>query len=178
MSYVRSKIINGCGPYYYEVRCVRNSSKPYPIQEHIRYIGTSPGTRSSTPSNGVVPKSEDRPKGYLDVGDESERTMPKTWDRQRRERAKVIAESTKSSYFQADALAKTAWRMGLDPSKVDWDQLQGKDMEYDEKVSRLGEMSGQSTKTDKEYEMAGEQYLEDQAERESFRTGAFAGAEI
>ena len=178
MSFVRSKYINGCGPYYYEVRSVWENGTCR--QEHIRYIGTSPETAQSAPSKTLVPKSEEPRKGYLDVGEgeASERKIPKTWDRQRYSRAKVIAESTGSTYFQADALAKTAWRIGLDPGKVDWDQLQGKDLSYDEKVEKLGEMTGMSTKTEKEQELEHELWEESQTERERFRTSEFQGADI
>ena len=176
MNYVRSKMINGCGPYYYEVRSVREGKTVR--QEYVRYIGTSPETSAPTPSEVVVPKPERRTVEHLEFGEgeAQERKIPKTWDRLRRERARSIAESTGSSYFQADALAKMAWRMGLDPEKVDWDQLQGKDLSYDEKVERLSEMTGQSAKTEKEMELERELYMEDQASREEYREGAEAKA--
>ena len=168
MSYIRSRYINGYGPYDYEVRSVREGKKVR--QVFVRYLGAS---------KGVVAKSEQPRRDYLDVGEpeHGERKIPKTWDRLRRERARNIAESTGSSYFQADALAKAAWRMGLDPERVDWDQLQGRDLSYDEKVEKLGEMSGQSTKTEKEMELEEELWLEGRADRESFRVGALGGEE-
>jgi len=172
LNYVRSKMINGCGPYYYEVHSVREGKTVR--QEYVRYIGTSPETSAPTPSEVVVPKPERRTVEHLQFGEgeAQERKIPKTWDRLRRERARSIAESTGSSWFQADALAKMAWRMGLDPEKVDWDQLQGKDLSYDEKVEMLGEMSGISTKTEKERELEHELWIESQAEREQYRESA------
>jgi len=53
MSYIRSKMIYGCGPYYYEVRSVREGKTVR--QEHIRYIGTTP---QRVTRRYVVPKGE------------------------------------------------------------------------------------------------------------------------
>ena len=55
MSYVRSKMINGCGPYYYEVKSVREGKTVR--QVHIRYIGTSPGGATQGLPESVVPNS-------------------------------------------------------------------------------------------------------------------------
>jgi hypothetical protein len=175
MNYVRSKMINGCGPYYYEVRSVREGKAVR--QEYIRYIGTR---RPEHSQNDVVPKSEEPKKGYLDVGEgeAAERKIPKTWDRQRRERAQRISRATGASMFQADALAKTAWRMGLDPERVDWDQLQGEDLSYEDKLDKLEEMTGMSATTEEDREMQYANWLEDAAERESYRTSMFEGAGI
>lgn len=173
MTYVRSKMIYGCGPYYYEVRSVREGDTVR--QEHVRYIGkVHPGEGREILEKSVVPKPEEPRRGYLEVGEgeAAERKIPKTWDRLRRERARSIAESTGSSYFQADALAKTAWRMGLDPSKVDWEQLQGRDLSYDEKVEKLGQMSGMSIRTEKERELEYELWIEEREERIAFRESA------
>lgn len=178
MSFIRSKMINGCGPYYYEVRSVREGKTVR--QEHIRYIGTSPDVKARSSSESVVPKPVERKTEYLqfDEGEAAERKIPKTWDRQRRERAQSISRSTGSSAFQADALAKTAWRMGLDPERVDWDQLQGKDLSYEDKLDKLEDMSGMSVTTEADREMEYANWQEDQAERESYRTSMFEGAGI
>lgn len=40
MSYIRSKMVHGCGPYYYEVRSIRQGKTVR--QECIRYIGKFP----------------------------------------------------------------------------------------------------------------------------------------
>jgi hypothetical protein len=173
-------MINGYGPYYYEVRSVREGKTVR--QEYVRYIGTSPDSkvvRSS--SEGVVPKPEEPKKDYLDVGvggGDFDRKLPQNWDRNRRMRAAYISRATGASAFQADALAKTAWRMGLDPEKVDWDQLQGKDLSYEDKLDKLEDMTGMSVTTDADREMEYANWQEDEAERESFRVGEFAGAGI
>jgi hypothetical protein len=185
MTYIRSKMVNGCGPYYYEVRSVREGKTVR--QEYVRYIGTSPDAgvaRSSSEgsSENVVPKSPE-PKGYLEVEGGEERKELKTWDRQRLNRAKMIAEATDSTVFQADGLAKQAWRMGRDPSTVDWDSIQGKDLSYEEKQRKLAGM-GQETASkrsllrEEDYEAEAETWAEMQAEREEYRIGEFKGAEI
>jgi hypothetical protein len=171
-------MINGCGPYYYEVKSVREGKTVR--QVYIRYIGTSRegGTQSS--SEIVVPKPVERKTEYLEFGEgeAAERKIPKTWDRQRRERAQSISRSTGSSAFQADALAKTAWRMGLDPERVDWDQLQGRDLSYEDKLDKLEDMTGMSVTTDADREMEYANWQEDEAERERFRVSEFEGAGI
>jgi len=178
MTYIRSKMINGFGPYYYEVRSVREGKKVR--QEYVRYIGRESDLKAEVRSESVVPKSEESKKGYLDVGEgeAAERKIPKTWDRQRRERAQSISRATGSSPFQADALAKAAWRIGLDPSKVDWDQLQGKDLSYEDKLDKLEDMSGMSVTTEADREMEYANWMEDAAEREAFRVGIFGGEGI
>jgi hypothetical protein len=173
MTYIRSKMINGYGPYFYEVRSVREGKKVR--QEFVRYLGISSYTKSR--ARRVVPKSPE-PKGYLEVEGGEERKELKKWDQIRRERARNIAMSTGSSMFQADALARTAWRMGLDPEKVDWDQLQGKDLSYEDKLDKLEDMTGMSITTDADREMEYANWQEDAAEREAFRVGEFAGAGI
>jgi hypothetical protein len=170
MAYIRSKMINGCGPYYYRVKSVRQGKRVR--QVFVAYIGKSPPQESAPGrSESVVPKPE-ASKPFLEIEGAGERKELKTWDRVRYARARSIAKATGSSFFQADALAKTAWRMGLDPEKVDWDQLQGKDLSYDEKVEKLSDMSGQSSKTEKDYDLEHELYLEAQADREKYRQEA------
>jgi hypothetical protein len=172
MTYIRSRLINGYGPYDYEVKSVRKGKKVE--QVFVRYLG-----RSS--DRNVVAKREEPKKGYLDVGGPDvdwDRPLPKTWDRNRRMRAAYISRSTGASAFQADALAKTAWRMGLDPERVDWDQLQGKDLSYEDKIDKLEEMTGFSATTDADREMEYANWQEDEAEREAFRVGMFGGEGI
>ncbi len=49
-------MIYGCGPYYYEVKSVREGKTVR--QVHIRYIGTSRGGVASSSSERVVPNSK------------------------------------------------------------------------------------------------------------------------
>ena len=68
MSFVRSKMINGCGPYYYEVKSVRKGKKVR--QVHIRYIGRNgktTGVRTSTTPTPVSKTDALRPKKYYHV---------------------------------------------------------------------------------------------------------------
>lgn len=180
MSFVRSKMINGYGPYYYEVESKREGDTVR--QHHIRYIGKSPGGVSESQASSVVPKEEPK-KAYLEVEGSPERKEQKTWDRQRYNRAKMIAEATDSTMFQGDGLAKQAWRMGRDPSTVDWDAIQGKDLSYEEKQRKLAGMghetaSKRSLLREDDYEAEAETWAEMQSEREEYRIGAFKGAEI
>ena len=185
MTFIRSKIINGCGPYYYEVKSVRDGKTVR--QEYVRYIGTSLPTKGEgaqeSSDASVVPKSDEQTRGYLEVEGSGERKELKTWDRQRYNRTKMIAEATDSTMFQADGLAKQAWRDGRDPSTVDWDAIQGKDLSYEEKQRKLAGMgqetaSKRSLLTENDYEAEAETWNEMQAEREAYRIREYAGADI
>lgn len=169
MSYVRSKMINACGPYWYEVESKRKGKTVH--QVYLRYIGKTREKPPRARPKTVVPKEERGTKSYLEVGEGTtgERKELKTWDRTRYNRARMISESTGCSYIQADGLAKTAWRMGLDPSGVDWDALQGKDLSYDERVEKLSDLYGISARTEREYEIEHQNWIEEQADRQAYR---------
>jgi len=181
MSYIRAKIINGCGPYYYEVKSVRHGKTV--SQVYIRYVGKDyPGNPDHPSVENVVPKEEPR-KAYLEVEGSPDRKELKTWDRQRYDQAKRIAEATDSTMFQADGLAKQAWREGRDPSTVDWDAIQGRDLSYEEKQRKLAGMgegyaSKRSLLREEDYEAEAETWNEQQAEREAYRVREFAGVDI
>ena len=49
MTYIRSKMIYGCGPYYYEVESVREGKRVRQI--FIRYIGKQPEVGPSHPDS-------------------------------------------------------------------------------------------------------------------------------
>lgn len=163
MSYIRSKMINGCGPYYYRVESQRVGNRVR--QVHIQYLGkTKPSGITSSPSPSTPEPVVEEPKrtSYIQFEDGSagERKEPKTWDRRRREQARMIAKTTNTTTIQADQLAKMAWRMDMDPDKVDWDSLQGRDLSYEDKVERLEAMSGGSSKTARDYALEQELYEE------------------
>jgi hypothetical protein len=181
MSYIRSKIINGCGPYYYEVKSVRHGKKV--SQVYIRYVGKDyPGNPDQYPEENVVPKEEPK-KAYLEIEGSEERKELKTWTSQRRRQAERIAKATDSTMFQADGLAKSAWRLGRDPATVDWDSIQGRDLSYEEKQRKLagmGEetMSKRSLLREEDYEAEAEEWESQQQERAAYRSREFAGADI
>jgi len=77
----------------------------------------------------------------------------KKWSAERRRRANYVAETTKCSTIQADSLIRRAHLKGWDYDTVDWDQLQGKDLQYDERVGKLEQMIGK-TYTEGEYDSA------------------------
>lgn len=60
MAYVRSKMINGYGPYYYKVESVREGDKVE--QRYIAYLGKTPPAGengpAASPSGDVVPNNE------------------------------------------------------------------------------------------------------------------------
>lgn len=147
MTYIRSKMIYGCGPYYYEVKSVREGKRVRQI--FIRYIGKNP------------PAAPEEKKAYLEIEGAEDRRKPKNWDSHRYNQARMIAKATGCNYFQADALRKTAWRMGLDPDRFDWDQLQGKDLSYEDKMDKMEDLSGVSATTDEDREMEYANWLEE-----------------
>lgn len=153
-------MVNGHGPYYAEVRSVRYGPGNKVRQEYIRYIG-------KTKPKSVAPAKSGRLA--FEPGTVKERKVPKTWSRLRYERAASISRTTGAPYFQADALANISRRMGLDPEKVNWDELQGKDLSYDDRIAKLEESTGFSTKSEKDYELEYELWIAESSEREAFR---------
>lgn len=75
----------------------------------------------------------------------------KKWSAERRRRANYVAETTGCNTIQADALIRRARGIGWDYDVVDWDQIQGKDLQYDERVGKLEQMIGR-TYLEAEYE--------------------------
>ena len=62
MSYIRSKMVYGCGPYYYEVKSVRESNAVHQI--YVRYIGKTPSAR---PRKARTPSSKNIAKCIIDT---------------------------------------------------------------------------------------------------------------
>lgn len=62
MSYIRSKMVYGCGPYYYEVKSVREGDAVHQI--HIRYLGK---TSSARPRKARAPSSKNIAKCVIDT---------------------------------------------------------------------------------------------------------------
>lgn len=75
----------------------------------------------------------------------------KRWSTERRRRAKYVADTVGCSVIQADALIRRAHSKGWDYDTVDWDQIQGKDLQYDERLGKLEHMVGK-TYTEGEFE--------------------------
>jgi hypothetical protein len=69
------------------------------------------------------------------------------WSSQRKKEARATADRIGCSTIQADALNQRAKRAGRDYDQVDFDQLQGKDLTYSERVSKLDQQLGVSTRT-------------------------------
>lgn len=143
MSYYRSKMINGNGPYWYEVESVRHGDTVQ--QKHIRYIGKNRPTRVGAGQTTV--RSYDRNPG--ETIDIKGRSKTKKWTPERKRRAEIVAEQAGCSVVEADGLIRRAKSKGYDYDEVDWDELQGKDLEYSERVEKLEKQVG-DTRTRKE----------------------------
>jgi hypothetical protein len=228
MSFVRSKVINGCGPYYYKVenRWVPGKGSR---QRVIRYLGRNPGglstktvgdhanvapntshqganqdadqpstlahetieardeiNESAKDAREILAKNEaqrtiiddtDAPESrkelvkrertkkaadqlraekvqaqrslddfHKEVLEASKRSREK-WSAQRKKEAKATADRVGCSTIQADALNQRAKRAGRQYDEVDFDQLQGKDLQYSERVAKLDQQLGVSTRT-------------------------------
>jgi hypothetical protein len=73
------------------------------------------------------------------------------WNAERRRRAKYVAGVVGCSGVQADALIRRARGNGYEYDTVDWDQLQGHDLQFDERLGKLEHMVGR-TYLEGEYE--------------------------
>jgi len=224
LAYVRSKMINGYGPYYYEVEGHWNGKNS--SQKVIRYLGRNPeaarsvkgdGSRAPLAPPGANPgsgqpssmthetvetrdqinESAQRSKDVL-ARNEAERSIIETsdapkakkeeveerrvkkaagelkaerkkaqrsldefhqeeveassrsrerWTPQRKKEAKAISESTGCSIIQADSMNQRAKRAGKAYDEVPWDEIQGKDLTYSERVEKLDNQLGTRTRT-------------------------------
>lgn len=69
----------------------------------------------------------------------------KRWTATRRKRARYVARTTGATVMQADHLITRAQSKGWDYDTVNWDELQGKDLSYDERVRKLQSQVGRTT---------------------------------
>jgi len=70
---------------------------------------------------------------------------------ERRRRANYVAKTVGCNPIEADALIRRARNNGYDYDVVDWDTLQGKDLQFDERIGKLEHMVGR-TYLEGEYE--------------------------
>jgi len=75
----------------------------------------------------------------------------KKWSAERRRRANYVAKTVGCNPIEADALIRRARNNGYDYDVVDWDTLQGKDLQFDERIGKLEHMVGR-TYLEGEYE--------------------------
>lgn len=68
----------------------------------------------------------------------------KPWDRERKRRAAMVARSLASDMITADALIGRAERKGWDYDTVNWDELQGKDLMFMDRLNRLERQTGET----------------------------------
>lgn len=108
--------------------------------------------RARVPHVKLVARARDLVRFGIDGG-LREKFVSRSWTKLRHEQADAVVRACDCPKLQADALISTVKRVGIDPSKVDWDQLQGADLSYDERLGKLEQMTGVSTRTTKEYEL-------------------------
>ncbi len=68
----------------------------------------------------------------------------KPWSSERRRRARLVASRTGSSVVAADALIRRARSKGVAYDKVNWENLQGKDLTFAGRTRRLNRMVGRT----------------------------------
>ncbi len=69
------------------------------------------------------------------------------WSKLRKKQANSVADTVGCTNFEADALIQRAKRAGHSYDEVDWDQLQGEDLEYGERVDKLDRQLHTTTMT-------------------------------
>ena len=228
MAYVRSKLINGYGPYYYLVEGNRDerglvkqrvlkylgrNAEPGPVspREENRMRGEEPAPTRSVESKATpepikvarveakreISKEEEHAQdalnkaeaereiiGRSEVDDrkkkaaeerrtkeaaekvrDSLKTAQKSlddyhkeeveasgrskskWSRERKRQAAEVSKTVGCSTIQADAMIQRAKRSGKSYDEVDWDQAQGRDLTYSERVDKLDTAIGTHTRT-------------------------------
>ncbi len=101
----------------------------------------------------------------------------KKWSPERRMRARVVAGVLGTGVVQADRLISRAKRKGWEWDEVDWDQLAGKDLSFQERVGRLEEQLGPTTTGEEEREtLEAELAAFEEAIREEERAAALEEA--
>lgn len=85
--------------------------------------------------------------GAKDEQDKKIRRFQGKWDPERKRRAEYVAKTVGCNLFEADALIQRAKRAGTDFDLVNWDAVQGSDLEYSEKVEKLDQTLHKETMT-------------------------------
>ena len=85
--------------------------------------------------------------GAKDEQDKKIRRFQGKWDPERKRRAEYVAKTVGCNLFEADALIQRAKRAGIDYDLVDWDAVQGYELEFSEKVEKLDRAIHKGTMT-------------------------------
>ena len=85
--------------------------------------------------------------GAKDEQNKKIRRFQGKWGPERKRRAEYVAKTVGCNLFEADALIQRAKRAGIDYDLVNWDAIQGKDLEYSEKVEKLDQAIHKETMT-------------------------------
>jgi len=99
----------------------------------------------------AIEKATTEVKGIIEAAKEEQdhkiRRFQGKWDAERKRRAEIVAHTVGCSMFEADALIQRAKRVGFDYDLVNWDSIQGKDLEYSEWVEKLDKDLNKETST-------------------------------
>ena len=146
-------------------KTVVNSWNEWDPLKHV-IVGRADGTMVQAPEPAHVPYLQFEP------GTVQDRKAPTSWSRVRRERAVMISRATGANTMQADALAKAAIRMDVDPDTFDWDQLQGDDLSHEDRITKMEDMAGSTTMTEREQLAEAKARHKEDREKEAYRKEA------
>jgi len=102
------------------------------------------------------------PDDDIIVGKIKSKSQPKTKKETFSEKKEIesIMDRTGATYFQARGLWKRAKEKGFDYDTVDWDQLQGKDLTYKDRIETLEQMVGKTSSKQSKYAKSDIQAME------------------
>jgi hypothetical protein len=102
-------------------------------------------------ATAAIEKATTEVKGIIEAAKEEQdhkiRRFQGKWNAERKRRAEIVAHTVGCSMFEADALIQRAKRAGFDYDLVNWDSIQGKDLEYSEWVEKLDRDLNKETST-------------------------------
>jgi hypothetical protein len=132
-------------------------------KEHIKRIAKAPIPRTIKKARIAEVKKAVKKKIHEEVEREKEvvKTVirkvaeravraSKPWSRERKKRANTVAGVVGCNAIEADQLIRRASLANVDYDRVDWDAIQGKDLEYTEWLEKLERQTGK-TFTEDEY---------------------------
>jgi hypothetical protein len=127
-----------------ERKIIDDSDAPESRKEEVEKRRTEKAAREIKAAKDKAQRSlDDYHKDELEA---SKRNHDK-WSPQRKKEAQEISRRVGCSPIQADALNQRAKRAGQSYDTVDWDQVQGKDLTYPERVGKLDQTVGRRTRT-------------------------------
>ncbi len=112
----------------------------------------------------IKQKEQEKEKVELDikdveVGHRKVRESIHAKSEEKREVTYIMKATENNNYIECNALRERALNKGVAYDEVDWDELQGADLVYDDRVRRLDRQVGK-TYTDEEFELEQEKYAQ------------------